>query len=208
MKNLSLIIFSIFILSIGCADQAPTTLPIIGNKDVNEAGDTIYHKIPDFQFINQDNQAINNATFSNKAYVVDFFFISCPTICPKVKKQMLRLYDRFEQDEQLALLSHTIDTKHDTIERLKKYAMNLDVKTEKWHFVTGDKDEIYDIADDYFSIAIEDPSAPGGFDHSGRLILVDDNRHVRAFCNGTDAEEVSRFMDEVEVLLREMKERV
>lgn len=195
----------ISLLSTSCVQENRGPLPIIGHKDLNASGDTIYHQVPDFQFINQDNQPVNNATFANKAYVVDFFFISCPTICPKVKKQMLRLYDRFEHEDQLKLLSHSIDTKYDTVERLKKYSGNMEVKTDKWHFVTGVKEEIYDIADDYFSVAIENPDAPGGFDHSGRLILVDKNRHVRAFCDGTDQEDVNEFMEEVEILLAEMK---
>ena len=195
------VLFSL--LTIGCLQENRPPLPIIGNIDITESGDTLYHQVPDFQFVNQDNQPVTNATFANKAYIVDFFFISCPTICPKVKKQMLRVYDRFEQANNLILLSHSIDTKYDTVERLKQYASNLEVKTEKWHFVTGDKDEIYDIADDYFSVAIENPEAPGGFDHSGRLILVDKNRHVRAFCDGTDAADVTEFMEDVALLLAE-----
>lgn len=194
------------LLLTNCAKETRAPLPIIGNIDITESGDTLYHQVPDFQFINQDKQLVTNATFANKAYIVDFFFISCPTICPKVKKQMLRLYDRFEKEEDLVLLSHSIDTKYDTVERLKQYATNLEVKTEKWHFVTGDKDEIYDIADDYFSVAIENPDAPGGFDHSGRLILVDANRHIRAFCDGTNAEDVTEFMEDVALLLTEMGE--
>ncbi len=195
------VLFSL--LTIGCLQENQPPLPIIGNIDITESGDTLYHQVPDFQFVNQDNQPVTNATFANKAYIVDFFFISCPTICPKVKKQMLRVYDRFEKADNLILLSHSIDTKYDTVERLKQYASNLEVKTEKWHFVTGDKDEIYDIADDYFSVAIENPEAPGGFDHSGRLILVDKNRHVRAFCDGTDAADVTEFMEDVALLLAE-----
>lgn len=205
MKKYISITLLIALFSIGCKENRPP-LPIIGNIDITESGDTLYHKVPDFQFINQDNQPVTNATFANKAYVVDFFFIACPTICPKVKKQMLRVYDRFEQADNLALLSHSIDTKYDTVERLKKYATNMEVTTEKWHFVTGDKDAIYDIADDYFSVAIENPDAPGGFDHSGRLILVDANRHVRAFCDGTDAADVTEFILDVELLLAEMNQ--
>lgn len=204
MKKYISISLLIALFTIGCTQDNRPPLPIIGNIDITKSGDTLYHKVPDFQFINQDNQPVTNATFANKAYVVDFFFIACPTICPKVKKQMLRVYDRFEQTDNLALLSHSIDTKYDTVERLKKYAANMEVTTEKWHFVTGDKDAIYDIADDYFSVAIENPEAPGGFDHSGRLILVDANRHVRAFCDGTDAADVTEFMEDVALLLAEM----
>ena len=205
MKNIHLYYFLIILLSTSCVNKPQGPLPIIGHRDISPTGDTLYHQIPDFQFINQDNQSINNATFSNKAYVVDFFFMNCPTICPKVKKQMLRLYKRFKKEDKLILLSHSIDPKYDTVERLKQYATNLEVKTSKWHFVTGQKEDIYEIADDYFSVAKENPDAPGGFDHSGRLILIDKNRHVRAFCDGTDAAAVSEFMLQVEQLLGEME---
>lgn len=191
----------------GTGDSTPKTLPFIGERDIDPAtGDTIYASIRDFEFLNQDSQVVSNATFENKAYVVDFFFISCPTICPKLKQQMLRIHERFESNADLLMLSHTVDTKHDTIPRLKKYADNLGVSSQKWHFVTGEKDSIYNIANDYFSVAIENADAPGGYDHSGRIILVDENRHVRAFCNGTDPGEVDAFMDQIDVLLSEQSE--
>ncbi len=203
LKN-SFLLFGAALLLVGCnLKRAPEALPILGNTEIVN-GDTIYHEVRDFSFINQDSQEVNNATFEGKAYVVDFFFISCPTICPMVTKQMLRVYDRFKDDDRLLLLAHTIDTKHDTIPRLRQYAQNLGVSTDKWIFVTGVKDSIYSIANDYFSIAIEDPEAPGGFDHSGRLILADKNRHVRSFCDVTDPDNVDRFMKESESLLKEM----
>lgn len=179
-------------------------LPILGNREVVD-GETVYKTIPDFAFINQNGDTVTNETFAGKAYLVDFFFLSCPTICPKVTKQMLRLHDEFRDDERILLLAHTVDPKRDTPERLGKYAENLEVSANKWHFVTGDQDELYEIADDYFSIAIENPDAPGGFDHSGRIILVDPQGRVRSFANGTNAEEVTRLMDDVRLLLREME---
>lgn len=200
--------FTVGVLAIvlaGClkpAIEEEGALPILGQKRV-ENGDTIYHQIPDFSFINQDSQVVDNETFAGKVYVADFFFISCPTICPTVTKQMLRIHDQFEDEPRLKLLAHSIDPKRDTIGRLANYARNLGVSSEKWHFVTGDKDEIFAIADDYFSIAIESPDAPGGFDHSGRLILVDENRYVRSFCDGTDPEDVDQFMKDIEKLLQE-----
>jgi len=180
-------------------------LPILGERDVTPSGDTIYPQIPDFQFIDQDSQVINNATFEGKAYVADFFFIHCPTICPKVKANGLRLYQKFQNEERLGMLSHSIDTRNDTVAALRHHAEKLGINSKKWHLVTGDHDAIYAIADNYFSVATEDPSAPGGFDHSGRLILVDKNRHVRSFCDGTNAEDVDRFMKDIEKLLKEEK---
>lgn len=185
-------------------EEQSKPLPILGNHNPNN-GDTIFHTIPKFQFINQDSQKVSNATFKDKAYVVDFFFTSCPTICPKIKKQMLRIHEKFEYTDKLSLLSHTIDTKRDTIAKLKEYADNLEVAPPKWHFVTGDKDDIYAIADDYFSVTIEDPNAPGGFDHSGRLILVDKQGHIRSFCNGTEPEGVDKLIADIEILLKEME---
>ncbi len=203
MKGL---VYSGFLVMLFFACQTnfePQTLPILGNRDVGPNGDTIYHKIRDFSFINQDSQVVNNASFAGKAYVADFFFIACPTICPKTSKQMLRIHDRFKTEPNLLLLAHSVAPKYDTVAALNRYARNLGVESSKWHFVTGEQAKIYDIAGDYFSIAQEDPSAPGGFDHSGRLILVDKNRQVRSFCNGTDPADVDRFMKDIEKLLNE-----
>lgn len=175
-------------------------LPILGNFEVVD-GDTIRHRIPDFSFINQDSVVITNETFAGKLYVADFFFTSCPSICPKVKKEMLRMYDKYKNEDRIRFISHSIDTKRDSVPRLKEYASNLNVSADFWHFVTGDKTKLFKIANDYFVSALEDPGAPGGFDHSGRLILVDKNRHVRAFCNGTVTEEVDTFMEQIDQLL-------
>ncbi len=177
-------------------------LPILGERDIVN-GDTVYHTIPDFAFIDQDSNLVTNETFADKVYVVDFFFISCPTICPKTAKQMLRLYERYENDERVILMAHTVDPKRDSVAALKNYARNLGVESHKWHFVTGDKEVIYEIAEDYFSIAKEDPTVPGGFDHSGRFILIDKNRHVRSFCDGTDPESVNQFMQDIDLLLEQ-----
>jgi protein SCO1 len=181
-----------------------TPLPIIGERlGIAENGDTIYPTIPHFAFVNQNRDTVRNANFANKIYVVDFFFTHCPTICPKVTAQMLRVYEHFKDSSSVGLLSHTIDPKRDSVGRLRDYADKLGVSAPKWHFVTGERDSIYSIADDYFSIAKEDPKSPGGFDHSGRLILVDKKGRVRSFCDGTDAEDVDRFIKDVERLSKE-----
>jgi protein SCO1 len=206
-KYICLLAFSISILVSCDPSRKKTTLPILGNRDVSAAGDTIFPTVPDFSFTDQDGNTITNATFEGKAYVVDFFFIHCPTICPKVKAQAKRIYDQFAAEPQLLLLSHSIDTKNDTVAALADYARKLGIDSKRWHLVTGDHDAIYGMADDYFSVAIEDANSPGGFDHSGRLILVDKNRHVRSFCDGTNAKEVTRFMEDVQLLLDEMKKQ-
>lgn len=178
-------------------------LPIVGEPDISPAGDTVYPTIPDFSFMDQDSQIITNATFKDKIYVVDFFFIHCTTICPKVKKNCQRIYEKYKDDDRIAILSHSIDTKHDTVPALRKYANKLNISSNRWHLVTGPKDAIYGIADNYFIAAKEDTTVTDGFDHSGRLILVDKSRHVRAYCEGTDYDEVTRFMNDIDILLEE-----
>ena len=191
---LALIVFS-------CQQESRVQpLPYLGQHEIN-GQDTVYHTIPDFAFIDQDSNLVTNATFEGKIYLADFFFISCPTICPKVKKQMLRIFDKYKGNDELMLLSHTIDPKRDTVGRLKSYAQNLGVDNGQWRFVTGEMDEIYGIADDYMSIAKEDPNAPGGFDHSGWILLIDKTGHIRSFADGTDPEKVDRLLTDIEWLL-------
>lgn len=205
MKSTSPIFVGFFalisLLIQACQPTQPQSLPILGERDFVD-GDTVYHTIPDFEFINQDSQVVNNATFAGKVYVADFFFIHCPTICPKTAREMKKIHDHFLNDDRVMLLAHSIDPERDTVAALKRYSHNLNANPEKWEFITGDKDAIYEIADDYFNIAMEDPDSPGGFDHSGRLILVDSKRHVRSFCNGTDPRDVDRFIKDIELLLK------
>ncbi len=203
MRYLALLALAALLASCGAGEKQTQALPILGNHKIDGA-DTAYHQIPDFAFVDQDSVLVTNATFEGKAYVADFFFTSCPTICPKVKKQMLRLYDKYKDDDRLMLLSYSIDPKRDTVGRLKVYAENLGVSSQKWRFVTGDKDKTYELAEDYLSIAREDPEAPGGFDHSGWLLLVDGKRHIRSFCDGTNPEKVDQFMKDIDWLLEHM----
>jgi len=191
-----------FLTLYSCKDNQ--ALPILGRSYV-EDGITIHHQIPDFALLNQDSVIITNKDLENFIYISDFFFMSCPTICPRVKKQMLRLYDEYNDNAQIKFVSHSVDGKRDTPSALKLYAKNLDVDTENWMFLTGERGAVIDIADDYFVAAFEDADAPGGYDHSGKIILVDKNRHVRAFCEGTDPDDVNDFFGDVEKLLDEIK---
>ncbi|MEQ8703634.1 MAG: SCO family protein [Phaeodactylibacter sp.] len=175
------------------------------SQEETPEGATVYKSIPDFRFINQDSQVVTPATFSDKAYVADFFFTSCPTICPIMAQNMLSLYNDFEGEERLAFLSHTIDPARDTVGQLKHYATNLGVTDQRWQFVTGNKDSLYAIADDYFNVVVEDPTLPDGFDHSGRFVLVDEQGYIRSFCNGTDPTAVAAFKKDIETLLHEME---
>ena len=203
MKYILLPIAMLAILS-ACVEEE-RQLPIYGEVDIVD-GDTIYHTIRDFTFMDQDSQIITNETFADHIYIADFFFTTCPTICPKVKQQLIRVRDAFPDEDRLKFLSHSIDTRRDSVPTLRKFADKLNISSDRWHLVTGDKKALYDIAEDYFSIAKEDPNAPGGYDHSGYIILVDKNRHIRAYCDGTDPDKVDVFMKDIQKLIDEIDE--
>lgn len=190
-------------------------LPILGKKEVEsrsvngkEVNDTIYHTIADFSFVDQDSAVITNNTFKGKIYVADFFFTTCPTICPIMKAQMLRIYDKFKDNDQILLLSHTIDPDYDTVAVLKNYAERLGVTSDKWHFVTGPKEKIYDIGQNsYMVTAMEDPNSPGGYLHNGAFLLVDKERRIRGVYDGTKEEDVNRLMQDIPRLLKEYENK-
>ena len=186
-----------------CNLNKETPLPIFGEREV-EGTDTVYHTISDFKFVDQDSAEITNDTFKDKIYVADFFFTSCRTICPIMKTQMLRVYERIENDPNVLLLSHTIDPEFDTVGLLHDFAERLGVKSSKWHFVTGNKEDIYKIAQtSYFATAMEDKSDPDGFIHSGAFLLIDKQRRIRGKYDGTKEEDVNRLLEDIEKLKKE-----
>lgn len=192
--------FYILLLT-GCSKEP--RLPIFGERDVN-GKDTVYHRIADFKFVDQDSAEVTNQTFGNKIYVADFFFTSCRTICPIMKTQMLRVYDSIQNDPDVLLLSHTIDPEYDTVGLLHDFAERLGVKSSKWHFVTGNKDDIYKIAQtSYFAAAGEDESEPQGFIHSGHFLLIDKERRIRGKYDGTKEEDVNRLLGDIARLKKE-----
>jgi protein SCO1 len=191
------IVLSICIAAISCNEKKEAPLPIFGEREVVN-GDTIYHKIAPFQFVNQDSQVVTNETFRGKIYVADFFFTSCRTICPIMKTQMHRVYDSIENDPEVLILSHTIDPEYDTVGLLHDFADRLGVKSSKWHFVTGNEDSIHSIAQkSYFSVAMADKSEPDGYIHSGAFLLIDKEQRIRGKYDGTKEEEVNRLMGDI-----------
>ncbi len=198
-KNLVPIV--ILALGLGC-QSGSDRLPILGEMII-EGSDTIYHTIRPFSYYNQDSQIVTNATFENKIYVADLFFTSCPTICPKVMSQMLRLQDAFEEEDRLNFLSMSMDYRKDSVPILKRYADKVGINGDKWHLVQLKKDEIEIVANEYFNVAYEDETVEGGFDHSGNLMLVDKKGRIRAYCSGLDEDEVNAFMPKIRQLLAE-----
>lgn len=198
------------VLAASC-DVRPGKLPILGNReavtktvDGKTVTDSVYQTIPDFAFVSQYGDTVTAKTLANKVYVADFFFTSCPTICPKMKVQLKRVYDKFKGNPEVMLLSHTIDPNHDSVAVLREFAQNLGVTGRQWLFVTGDRDKIYEIGQNsYLVTAQEDASAPGGVVHSGAFVLVDKNRHIRGIYDGTTEAGVNKLMSDINRLLHE-----
>ncbi len=194
--------FLVALLAFSCSQEKK--LPFLGPKQVNAKGDTVYHQIPSFRFLNQDSVFVSEKDVEGKVYVADFFFTTCPTICPKMKTQMLRIYERYKDRDEVRIISHSIDPDFDTPNVLKDYATRLQVKAPKWNLLTGDKAAIYQLGQkSYMVSAQEDPNEAGGFVHSGAFILVDKNRHVRGIYDGTVEAEVNHLLEDMEVLLKE-----
>ena len=178
-------------------------LPIFGERNVVN-GDTLFHRIAPFAFVDQDSAVVTNATFHGKVYVADFFFTSCRTICPIMKTQMLRVYEATRDMPDVQIISHTIDPEYDTVALLRDFATRLGVESGRWHFVTGVKDSIYKIAQtSYFATALEDKSEPDGFIHSGAFLLIDRQGRIRGKYDGTKEEEVNRLIVDIKKLRRE-----
>ncbi len=192
----------VFLVVLGC--QQEKKLPFLGPKEIGKQGDTLYHKIPDFKFLNQDSLWISDKDMAGKIYVADFFFTTCPTICPKMKTQLLRIYDKFAEDDRVRILSHTIDPEYDGVRVLKEYAKKLNITSPRWNLLTGKKSDIYRLGEkSYMVTAQEDANEVGGFVHSGAFILVDQDRHVRGIYDGTKEEDVNHLMEDIGLLLKE-----
>src|SRR5690554_1033074 len=206
-----------FVLLAGCNPAAKQgDLPYLGNKhaeDVVEIDpvtldtltrkDTVYHQIASFSFLNQEGKSITNDEVEGKVYVGDFFFTSCSTICPIMKKQMLRGYEEFQADLDFQILRHSIDPGHDTVALLKDYAERLGVEdASTWQFLTGDKEKIFEIGQtSYLTTAMEDKNEPGGLLHSGAFVLVDQEGHIRGVYDGTKEDQVDRLIRDIPKLL-------
>lgn len=203
-------LYLIVLFFVSCS-SSNKNLPIYGEREavkkmVNgvEVVDTLYQTIPKFSFLNQDSIVINSDSLKNKIYVADFFFTSCPSICPIMKKQMLRVYDKFKGNPEVKFLSHTIDPKHDSIPVLKKFSTKLGVNSQQWYFLFGDKETVYSLAKTaYMSTSYQDKAAPGGIVHSGYFLLVDKNKRIRGAYDGTDENQVSQLIEDMQILLNE-----
>ena len=173
------------------ADQGPKQLPLLGNGPVTPFG-----------FLAHTGDTITEKNMDKKITVMDFFFTSCHTICPKMKTQLLRVYEKYKTNDRVLILSHSIDPEYDTREVLADFAGRLDVTGNTWYFLTGDKDSIYARAEQYMISAKADASAPGGYAHSGAFLLIDGERNIRGMYDGTREQAVDSMMVDMELLLK------
>lgn len=193
-----------------CRPPGVERLKVLGEKiivttdvDGNISYDTASALIPDFSFVNQEGKTTSQNTVNGKIYVADFFFTHCPSICPKMKAEMLKVYEKYKTDTNIIILSHSIDPARDSVAVLKNYALKLNINSEKWHLLTGNKDSIFALAEHYLAFAKEDPNAPGGFIHDGNFILVDKQRRIRGYYDGTTDEGAEKLLNDIETLLYE-----
>lgn len=197
------------------ADSRPARLPIAGNFDIRPnpngtAEDTIHYPVKPFALTDQAGQPVNNQTLAGRAYVIDFFFATCPGICPKLQGQMLKVYKNFAADPRVAFVSVTIDPDHDTTAVLLDYAQRLGARdATRWHFGTtgGSREQAMLLANQFFAAAMVDKQAPGGMAHDGTLALVDDRGFVRGAYDGLNAAKVAELQRDIPRLLQEIAER-
>ncbi|MDB4533329.1 SCO family protein [Vicingaceae bacterium] len=216
MKKLipALIVISIGITIGYFMIDKPKVLKVFNPSDINpdlvdESLRSVnqFHRVGSFNLTNQNGVIVTEESYNEKIYVTDFFFVTCPTICPKMTKQMNRVYDEFKDNIDISFLSHTVMPEADSVPVLKKYATDLGVSADKWNFVTGDKKQIYDLArKTYFAAITEGDGGPDDFVHTENFVLVDKNKRLRGFYDGTSKEDVDRLIVDIYALIEEYKE--
>ena len=204
---------SLIIMIASCAESASskenetennyTPFPYIGQHEVDfKTGDTIYHEVPEFVFMNQDSALITNTDVDGKVYLANFFFTSCPAICPAMIAQMQRLQEMTSDIEELTILSHTIDPERDSIPKIKKYIEDREINTENWHFLRGERQYTHDLGKEGYMVnAMVDEEADGGFLHSEHFVLIDREGHIRGLYVGTDTEQVDQLAKDIKILI-------
>ncbi len=198
-----LIIPSIGYLLVSSGKNNYSHLEIFGPKEPSSTtpGDTVYHTIAPFSLPSQTGALFTSDNLKDKIYVADFFFATCQTICPKMTMQMKRVQEAYKDDPEIMLVSHTVNPERDTVEALARYADEFGAIKGKWYFLTGDKKQIYDLArNSYYVAAMQGDGGPDDFIHSEKLVLIDKEKRIRGFYDGTDYISVNLLMDEIKVL--------
>ena len=204
-------LFLLLLLTACESDKKVRVLPIIGNYDVEystvdgkEVTDTIYPKIPEFSYLNQDSVMISSKSMKGKVWIADFFFTSCPTICPKMTSQMKRLsFLTKDLEKYVQFLSFTINPTKDQPSVLRKYIKLHGITAKNWYFFTGDEEQTHDLGVNYFNVfANKDIASEGGYAHSPAFVLVDTEGYVRGVYVGTETKQVDLLQKDLRKLLK------
>ena len=211
------IIISLALMAIGISIayimlDEPRPLKIFSPKDLNpdlvdEDQRDIYknHLIRNFELVNQNGDTVDNSFLKDKIYVADFFFTTCPTICPVMSNELERVQEEFSGDLDIQIVSHSVQPEYDSPEILKEYASLHQANPKQWTFLTGDKAEIYSLArKSYFAVTTEGDGGINDFIHTENFILVDKKKRIRGFYDGTSADDVNRLIKDIKILKDEV----
>jgi protein SCO1 len=166
--------------------------------------DSVYHTISNFKLTDQNGNIITNDSLNGKIYVANFFFCSCRSICPKMTNYMHLLQNAFHADNRIEFLSHTVDPENDSVPVLRQYAEQHNIDGNQWHLLTGSRKELYDLSKTSYYLGAASDS-PDNFEHSEKFVLVDNNRIIRGYYNGTDSLEVVKLKNDISYLLNNNK---
>jgi protein SCO1/2 len=182
---LPFLVYYIFVYS--AEENFFVTLEYVGPREIKQVvepdgtpRDTAYYSVPKWEFLTQDDSLLSSTEMLGNITLVNFFFTSCPSICPAMNFNVQQIQERFKNYDYFKIVSFTVDPEYDTVEVLKAYERRIGANSGRWYFLTGDKAEIYQTAADHFLSAMEDEAAEGGFLHSQNLVLVDWNGHIRS----------------------------
>jgi protein SCO1/2 len=184
-------------------------LPILGSrhaitKVVNgqTVTDTVYQTIPPIKYINQYGDSISDKNLDGNIYVADFFFTTCPSICPIMQRNMLNVYNAFKDSTGFKIVSYTIDPQHDSVPVLKKYADKLGIGGNTWWLLQGHKNETYQVAKSYL-VSVQEKNPAGEYIHDGYFILIDKEKRIRGTYDGTNPDEVKKLIADIKILKAE-----
>lgn len=219
MKNKLAIIIPAVILAIGIriayemikdGRRLPVYSPAVLNPElVDESMQNVTnnHKIADFELINQDGEIFSKNDLKGKYYVTDFFFTTCPSICPDMSSQLQRVQKAYFENDEFLIVSHSVTPEIDSVKVLKEYAELYEANPKKWIFLTGDKKVIYDLArKSYFAATTEGDGGIDDFIHTENFVLVDKEKRIRGFYDGTSKESVNQLIIDIEILAQEYED--
>ncbi len=195
------LIFTIFYFFKKEENKPIRELPYFGPKSYSKTTDTIYHTIPGFTFTNQYNKSFTDKQLNGKIYITEYFFTTCKSICPIMNNNLQKIYQTFYNDSSIYIVSHTVDPETDSVQILKQYAEKHNVKNNQWQFLTGSKVDLYAIARKGYLLNTEEGN--GGeedFIHTQNFALVDKEKRIRGFYDGTDSTEINRLIIDIKLL--------